>query len=170
MLTALISRARLLAVLLAAMLVTAPLVLAPPAAEAAVKKPLDIVKVYYNPPGKDYAKNSGYVKEFIQVKNTGSKTLTLSGYVIRDNGPQKFTVPKGTRLAPGKTLTIRSGKGRNTTSTLYWNKSSYIWNNTGDTARLYSAKGTLLESCRYKGLRKAATKSYVRSTSTTAYC
>ena len=164
------SRARFLALLLAALVVAVPIAIAPPAAEAAVKKPLDIVKVYYDPPGKDHAKNSGYVKEYIQVKNTGKKTLTLTGYVIRDNGPQKFTFPKGTKLAPGKTLTIRSGKGKNTTKTKYWNKSSYIWNNTGDTARLYTDKGKLLESCKYKGVRKNATTTYVRSTSTTAYC
>lgn len=166
----LLSRARFLAFLLAALVVAVPLAIAPPAAEAAVKKPLDIVKVYYDPPGRDYSKNSEYVKEYIQVKNTGKKTLTLSGYVIRDNGPQKFTFPKGTKLAPGKTLTIRSGKGKNTTKTKYWNKSSYIWNNTGDTARLYNSKGKLLESCKYKGVRNKASKGYVRSTTTTAYC
>lgn len=163
-------RARFLAVLLAALVVAVPLAIAPPAAEAAVVKPLDVVKVYYDPPGKDYAKNSEYVKEYIQLKNTGKKTLTLTGYVIRDNGPQKFTFPKGAKLAPGKTLTIRSGKGKNTASTLYWGKASYIWNNTGDTARLYSPKGKLLEACTYKGVQKKASKGYVRSTTTTAYC
>lgn len=164
-------RARALVALLAAVLVASLLAIAPPAAEAAVTKPLDVVKVYYDPPGKDHSKNSGYTQESIQVKNTGKKTLTLSGYTIRDNGPQKFSFPKGTKLKPGKTLTIRSGKGRNTASTLYWGKASYIWNNTGDTARLYSNKGTLLESCAYKGgTHKKATKKSVRTTTTTAYC
>lgn len=163
-------RARFLAVLLAALVVATPLAIAPPAAEAAVKKPLDIVTIHYDPAGKDYSQNSYYVKEYLQVKNTGTRTLTLTGYVIRDNGPQKFTFPTGTKLAPGKTLTIRSGKGRNTSSTLYWNKSSYIWNNTGDTARLYTSKGTLLESCAYKGGVRKATTTTVRTTATTAYC
>lgn len=166
----LVPRARFLVSLLAALLVATSLVAAPPAAEAAVKKPLDIVKIHYDPKGKDLSKNSGYTKEYIQVKNTGKKTLTLTGYVLRDNGPQKFSFPKGTKLKPGKTLTIRSGKGKNTSTTLYWNKSSYIWNNTGDTARLYATKGTLLESCKYKGGTKKATRSTVRTTATTAYC
>ena len=164
-------RARFLVALLAAVLMASVLAIAPPAAEAAVKKPLDIVKVYYDPPGKDHSKNSGYTKEYIQVKNTGKKTLTLTGYTIRDNGPQKFTFPKGTKLKPGKTLTIRSGKGKSSSSTLYWGKSSYIWNNTGDTARLHSNKGKLLESCAYKGgTHKKATKKSVRTTTTTAFC
>lgn len=171
MITSPVLRARFLALLLAALMVAVLVAIAPPAAEAAVKKPLDIVKVYYDPPGKDHSKNSHYTKEYIQVKNTGKKTLTLAGYVIRDNGPQKFTFPKGTKIAPGKTLTIRSGKAKNTSSTLHWNKSSYIWNNTGDTARLYTNKGKLLESCAYKGgTHKKATKKSVRTTTTTAFC
>ena len=40
-----LSRARFLALLLAALVVAVPLAVAPPA-DAAVKKPLDIVKVY----------------------------------------------------------------------------------------------------------------------------
>ena len=165
----LLSRARFLALLLAALVVAVPLAVAPPA-DAAVKKPLDIVKVYYDPPGRDYSRNSEYVKEYIQVKNTGKTTLTLTGYVIRDNGPQKYTFPKGFKIAPGKTVTIRSGTGKNTSTTLYWGKASFIWNNTGDTARLYNDKGKLLESCKYKGVRKKASKGYVRSTTTTAFC
>ena len=165
----LLSRARFLALLLAALVVAVPLAVAPPA-DAAVKKPLDIVKVYYDPPGRDYSKNSEYVKEYIQVKNTGKTTLTLTGYVIRDNGPQKYTFPKGFKIAPGKTVTIRSGTGKNTSTTLYWGKASFIWNNTGDTARLYSSKGTLLESCRYKGGAYKGSSTYARSDKTTAYC
>lgn len=166
----LVPRARFLVALLTMLLVATSLLAAPPAAEAAVKKPLDIVKIHYDPAGRDHSKNSGYTKEYIQVKNTGKKTLNLTGYVLRDNGPQRFTFPKGTTLKPGKTLTIRSGKGSNTSTTLYWGKSSYIWNNTGDTARLHSSKGTLLESCAYKGGTRKATRSTVRTTSTTAYC
>ena len=165
------ARARFLTALVAVLALVAPMLLSATPAQAAVKKPLDIVKVYYDPPGKDHSKNSGYTKEYIQVKNTGKKTLTLTGYTIRDNGPQKFTFPKGTKLKPGKTLTLRSGKGKSSSSTLYWGKASYIWNNTGDTARLYSNKGKLLESCAYKGgTHKKATKKSVRTTTTTAFC
>ena len=160
MFSSVLTRARFLAVvLLSVLLVAATMALAAPAAEAAVVKPLDIVKIHFDPPGKDLAKNSGYNQEYIQVKNTGSSTLTLTGYVIRDNGPQKFSFPTGTKLGAGKTLTIRSGTGRNSSSTLYWNKASYIWNNTGDSARTYTDKGKLLETCTYTSTGTASTKS-----------
>lgn len=125
-------------------IVLAPFALAP-AAQAAVVKPLDIVKVHFNPAGGD--RPGGYSREYIQLRNTGTKTLNLSGYVIRDSGPQSFRFPSGFKLAKGKTVTIRSGKGRSTATTLYWGKKSYIWNNTGDIARLYSSSGRQLERC-----------------------
>ena len=163
-------RGRTLLTLVAALMALALPVALAPAADAATVKPLDIVKIQYDPSGKDYSTNSGYVREYIVLKNTGTKKLTLTGYVIRDNGPQKFTFPKGFAPGAGTSVTIKSGKGKNSSSTLYWNKSSYIWNNTGDTARTYNSKGKLLESCKYRGGTHKATKTYVRTTSTTAYC
>lgn len=134
----------------AAVVLAGTVLAAAPPAEAAVTKPLDIVKVHFDPKGTDKPTNSGYTQEYIQLKNTGSRTLNLSGYVIRDNGPQKYVFPKGVTLKPGKTLTVRSGKGSSSSTTRYWGKSSYIWNNTGDTARIYDAKGKRLETCTIK--------------------
>ncbi|PWH06094.1 hypothetical protein DEO23_09795 [Brachybacterium endophyticum] len=162
-------RARFLALLTLLALLVAPFAIAP-SADAATKKPLDIVKIQYDPSGRDTWKNGHLNKEFIVLKNTGKKTLTLTGYTVRDSGPQHFRFPKGTKVKPGKTITIRSGKGKNTSSTLYWGTKSYIWNNPKDTARTYNAKGTKLESCTYKKTTKKATKKYVRTTATTAYC
>ncbi|MDO5662232.1 MAG: lamin tail domain-containing protein [Brachybacterium sp.] len=139
-----------------ALLLTGPLAAAP-SAEAAVVKPLDIVKIHYDPVGRDQPNNRGYNQEFIQLKNTSARTLDLTGYVIRDERPQRFAFPKGFKLGAGKTVTIRSGHGKNTASTLYWGKKSYIWNNDGDTARTFNAQGKLLERCSYKKVPKRTT-------------
>lgn len=139
---------RLKALLLALALLLAPAVLAP-AAQAATGKPIDIVKIHFDPLGRDAATNSGWNQEYILVKNVSTATVTLTGYRLKDSGPQSFTFPTGTKLGPGKTLTIRSGTGRNTSSTLYWGKRSYIWNNDRDSARLLSRSGALLETCSY---------------------
>jgi hypothetical protein len=120
-----------------------------PAADAAAKKPLDIVSITSDPAGADKNSNSWYTKEKVVLKNTGKKTLDLSGYVLKDNGPKRLALPKGTKLKAGKTLTVRTGKGTNTSSVVYWQNKGYVWNNTGDTARLYNKKGKLLESCTY---------------------
>ncbi|MFC5264508.1 hypothetical protein ACFPJ1_20550 [Kribbella qitaiheensis] len=45
------------------------------------------------------------------------------------------------------TAVIHTGKGRNTTIHLYWNQGSYIWNNTGDTARLQTPANKVVDTC-----------------------
>lgn len=134
--------------LTAAALVLAPVTLATPA-QAAVVKPLDVVSIRYDPPGKDYRTNSQINGEYVVVKNTGKTTLTLTGYQIRDAANHTFVFPKGTKIAPGKSLRIHSGKGTNTASKLFWKQGNFVWNNTGDTLRIYNNKGKLLEKCSY---------------------
>ncbi|WP_226898920.1 lamin tail domain-containing protein [Nonomuraea phyllanthi] len=49
---------------------------------------------------------------------------------------QKYRFPRFT-LRPGKTVTVRSGQGTDTRTTLYWGRKWYVWNNDGDRASLY---------------------------------
>jgi hypothetical protein len=70
----------------------------------------------------------------------------MKGWKIRDShNYHTYYFPSYT-LKPKYTVTLRSGKGTNTASTLYWNKYSFIWNNKGDTAYLYNAQGKLVSS------------------------
>ncbi|ROZ62881.1 lamin tail domain-containing protein [Kocuria soli] len=103
------------------------------------------------PPGATPAPIGTSTTNYVVVKNTGSKTLILSGYRIKDAANHTFVFPTGTKIAPGKQIMIRSCKGANTSGTLYWNQNNYVWNNTGDTLRMYSPKGALLEKCSYRG-------------------
>ncbi|MEU4547977.1 lamin tail domain-containing protein [Nonomuraea dietziae] len=60
-------------------------------------------------------------------------------------------------LGAGKTVTLRTGKGRNTTTIRYWGRSggtfAYIWNQTKDTGYLRDAHGRLADSCSYNSAR-----------------
>lgn len=92
----------LLALLLLLALVAGPLAIAP-SADAATKKPLDIVKIVYDPAGRDTWKNGHLNKEYIVLKNTGKKTLSLTGYTLRDNGPQRYRAsPRARRSSPAR--------------------------------------------------------------------
>ena len=142
-----------LATALAAVVVAAMPFASLTAADAAVVKPLDIVKVYFDPAGTDRPTNAGYNQEYIQVRNTGTKALNLTGYRIVDAGPKSFAFPKNFTLAKGATVTIRAGKGTNSKTTLYWQNKGYVWNNTGDVARLMSPKGAQLERCDFRNIR-----------------
>ena len=134
----------------AGLLAVAPLTVAP-AAQAAVVKPLDVVSIKYDPAGRDDRTNAHINGEYVVLKNTGTKALDVTGYSIKDAANHTFVFPRGTRIAAGKQIMVRTGKGANTASTLYWKQGNYVWNNTGDTLRLYSGKGALLEKCTYRG-------------------
>jgi hypothetical protein len=52
-------------------------------------------------------------------------------------------------LGGGKYVKVRTGKGSNTATSRYQGRSWYVWNNDKDTAYLYDASGTRLDSCSY---------------------
>jgi hypothetical protein len=90
-------------------------------------------------------------QEYVKVTNKGTTAVNIKGWKITDKGKKHtYTFPSYT-LKAKSTVTLRSGKGRNSATTLYWNKYSFIWNNhdskyNGDTAYLYNAQGKLISS------------------------
>lgn len=50
-------------------------------------------------------------------------------------------------------MTVRTGRGSDTTSTKYQDRRSYVWNNVADTATLRKASGTKLDTCSYNSSR-----------------
>jgi hypothetical protein len=70
----------------------------------------------------------------------------LSGWSIHDDGNKhSFAFPAGYHLAPGASVTVRSG-GPARAGELQWPSSTSanasVWNNDGDTATLVDAGGT----------------------------
>ncbi len=98
--------------------------------------------------------------EYIQIKNVSRKAVSLTGWTVRDETERSDHVYRFTAftLKPGKTVTLRSGKGKNTATTRYWQRSgqgtfTYIWNQTSDTGYLRNAAGKLVDSCSYNSSR-----------------
>jgi hypothetical protein len=54
-------------------------------------------------------------------------------------------------IKPHGYVTIHTGKGSRTQTDRYWNRSWYIWNNTGDQATLENQNGTVIDRCSYRG-------------------
>lgn len=117
----------------------------------AATPPLKFATFYADQPGADLPVSQTKLnREYIQVKNTTTLTQSLSGYVIRDyRNLHTFGFPSTFKLGPGKTVTVHTGTGTANAANLYWGMTkSYVWNNTGDTARLI--KGTAIKaSCTY---------------------
>lgn len=122
-----------------------------------------ITKIYYDSPGSpDNGGNTSLNGEYIQLKNMTKKKISLKGWTIRDKTKRDdhiYTFGKFT-LGAAKTVTLRTGKGRDTSTTLYWGRGgngtfAYIWNQTSDTAYLHSPAGVLIDSCSYNSSRVA---------------
>lgn len=83
-------------------------------------------------------------QEYVKVTNKGSKSVNLKGWKIKDKGAKHTYTFYSYTLKSKASVILRSGKGKNSGSTLYWNKYSFIWNNEGDTAYLYNTQGKLV--------------------------
>lgn len=124
----------------------------PPASGVAVK----ITKIQYDPPGTDTHQNSSLNKEFVVLKNTGSATVTLTGWRLEDReGGHVYTFDTF-RLGAGESVTIYTGFGNDDRNGLYWNWGfGDIWGNDGDTATLELRYGNRVDQCHYSGRGKA---------------
>lgn len=136
---------RVLAAVVSAPLLVAGAVAVAPSAGAATA-PVRISYVYFDSPGSDTGKNSSLNAEYVKIQNTTKTARSLSGWTLRDKSNHVYTFPAFT-LRAGAAVTVRSGKGTDTTSTRYYQKSWYVWNNTGDTAYLRNRAGALVSSC-----------------------
>jgi hypothetical protein len=102
--------------------------------------------IYVNSPGSDTRTNSSLNAEYATVKNTSTTTKTLTGMTVRDASGHVYKF--GTfKLGGGASVRLHTGTGTNTASNRYWGSGNYIWNNSGDTARLESSSGTTLDTC-----------------------
>jgi hypothetical protein len=123
-----------------------------------------IYKVYYNPPGSDTGSNSSLNAEYVVIRNGDDVSHSISGWTVRDAAGHVYKF--GTlRLGAGKQAIIHTGKGTSYTTSasthLYWGRSRYVWNNTGDKVILRRADGSLKDTCTYPG--EGASKYYCYS-------
>ncbi|WP_267643782.1 thermonuclease family protein [Haloarchaeobius amylolyticus] len=102
---------------------------------------LAVVAIQADAPGNDNENPNG---EYVVFQNVGDSTVDLSGFTVSDAADHRYVVPEGVTLAPGEELTLRSGQGTDTDSTLYWGSDRAIWNNAGDTIEVRSATGLVV--------------------------
>jgi endonuclease YncB( thermonuclease family) len=82
-------------------------------------------------------------QENVVFENAGGGVLDLTGYVVSDETSKAYQFPDGFTLEPGDQVTLFSGTGTDTDTTLYWGRTgSAIWNNGGDTVNVTDASGT----------------------------
>jgi hypothetical protein len=112
-----------------------------------------LYKVYYDSPGSDLRQASSLNAEYVQISNTTSKSVSLKGWTVTDASRHTYTFGTFT-LTKGKTVTVRTGRGANTSTTRYQGSGNYIWNNDRDTATLRHASGSkVVDTCSYNSTK-----------------
>ncbi len=87
--------------------------------------------------------------EYIRIKNYCSTTKSIGGWKLHDYGRKHtYTFASTVRLGAGKTITVYTGRGTNSSTRRYWGRSyGAVWNNTPpERAYLRSGSGTLMSS------------------------
>lgn len=108
--------------------------------------------IQYDPAGTDTRTNAHLNQEFFTIRNLSTRPRNLSGFRVKDVANHTYVFPSGYVLAGRTTAIIRTGRNRNTATTLYWNQGNYIWNNTGDTARFQTPAGVTFDWCSYTAM------------------
>ncbi|OKI08315.1 hypothetical protein A6A06_34190 [Streptomyces sp. CB02923] len=124
------------------------------AAPASAAGSVHLSKIYYNSPGSDNRSNASLNAEWVQIKNSTSRAVSLKGWKLTDTSRHTYTF--GTySLGAGKTVTVHTGRGRDTAAHRYQNRRAYVWNNTKDTATLKKPSGARVDSCGYNNARRS---------------
>ena len=101
----------------------------------------------YNAPGTDSNSNSSLNNEWVGVRNYGSTTKNLKGYTVRDAQNNVYTFKTNFYLLPNKSVRLHTGRGANTATDVYWNRTAHVWGNTRDTAILRNADRVTKDTC-----------------------
>jgi hypothetical protein len=88
-------------------------------------------------------------QEWVRIKNTCSSSQSIGSWKIHDyNKIHTYKFASGTSIGAGASITLHSGKGSNTATNKYWQRSyGAVWNNSGpERAYLRNSGGTLVSS------------------------
>ena len=86
--------------------------------------------------------------EYIVIKNNEDTPINTSGWSVSDDSGKTYALPNRT-IEPQNSVTIRTGAGEDTAKTLYWNSSSPVWNNNGDTVTVGDENGSVVAQRAY---------------------
>ena len=129
---------------------------APGSAGARVAPVVRFHSVQYDSPGVDNRSPDSLNQEWIAVVNIGRQPVNLHRWTVRDDTGKSFTFGDLTLPGNGARVRLHTGKGRPSTTDVFWNSGNYVWNNTGDAARLSDASGRTVDSCSWSS-RKGRT-------------
>ena len=127
---------------------------APASADAAVPA-IRITQIQYDSPGSDTGSNASLNSEWVRITNTTAQNRSLTGWTLKDKQGFTYRFPTFTLKAKASVV-VYTGKGTASSTRRYYNRTWYVWNNTGDTAYLRDSKGVLKDSWVFRDSSAAA--------------
>ncbi|WP_263622975.1 lamin tail domain-containing protein [Guptibacillus algicola] len=91
--------------------------------------------------------NLNLQEENVTIKNMDSEDISMDGWtLVSVDGNQTYEFPSDYVLRKGENVTLTSGRGayEDPPGVLEWS-GAYLWDNNGDTARLYDPQGELID-------------------------
>ncbi|PSQ11962.1 endonuclease [Halobacteriales archaeon QS_5_70_15] len=106
---------------------------------------LRVVEIAADAPGND---NENLDGEHVVLENAAEESLDLSGWTVTDEAGHTYTFGDVT-LDPGERVTLYTGSGSDNATSVYWGRSSAVWNNGGDTVTVRDAGGDVVAERSY---------------------
>lgn len=108
-----------------------------------------IITIHYDACGNDVECYND--SEYVELANSASETVDLSGWSITDAKDHTISIPSGYLILAGGRFRIYAGDGDNDTTSRYFDgRTQAIWNNTGgDTATLRDNTGEIIDTYNY---------------------
>ncbi|MEV7068864.1 lamin tail domain-containing protein [Streptomyces collinus] len=103
-----------------------------------------ISDVQYDSPGRDDRSNRSLNREWVEITNTGRRSVNLDDWTLEDEDGRTYTFDDY-RLEGRSTVRIHTGFGRDTDSDLYQDRRHYVWDNRSDTATLRNDHGRFID-------------------------
>ncbi|WUC68893.1 lamin tail domain-containing protein [Streptomyces sp. NBC_00667] len=88
--------------------------------------------------------NHALNREWVEVKNTGRRSVELRGYTLTDKQGNRYRFA-GLRLEGGHSVKVHTGQGRNTHRDVYQNRRQQIWD-ARDIATLRDDRGRVIDT------------------------
>lgn len=100
---------------------------------------------HFNAKGND---NSNLNDEYVILKNKCDMGIEMTGWAALDSSNGSFIFPF-LLLASRHTITLRSGRGGNNATDLFWGSKKAVWNNNKDALKLIDSKGRMMLNYSY---------------------
>ncbi len=96
--------------------------------------------------------SGGLNNEWVEFMNTCSTNLNLSGYLVKDSSASNHYTFKDVSISSKQKVKLHSGCGTDSASDIFWAcppRTVPVWNNSGDHAYLFDARGKLVSEIGY---------------------